>query len=75
MAATRDLDPFEKFHTYWRGYADGVVCQAKRERFTKHEREEFRALYEEGYTAGTQARCTKQTELCERFGYKPNPFR
>lgn len=71
----KDLTPYDRFHVYWRGYADGMVCQAKRKSHTEHEREEIRKLYAEGYDAGLKDRCKKQTELCERFGYTPDPFR
>lgn len=72
---SRDLTPFERFHSFMKGWRCGATSGFLDEAFTKHESAEIRALYDEGYKRGLADRGKISSELCERFDYKPNILR
>jgi hypothetical protein len=73
--AVSDLSPFEKVHTYMRGWYCGAGVKTIDERLAEHPRKEIRELWDEGYEAGLRARTTVAKRICRRFKYKPNPLR
>ena len=75
MAGERELSPYEKFHTYMRAWKCGVGALDVDERLATHPRQEFRALWRDGYDDGLNARVKAQTKACKRFKYEPNILR
>jgi hypothetical protein len=69
------LSPFEKVHTYMRGWYCGAGVKIIDERLANHPRQEFRELWQEGYDDGLKARTAVAARICRRFKYKPNILR
>lgn len=74
-ASVENLTPYEKFHTYKRGWLVGCGNGCADPLSTNHPDKRFRDLYNSGWGDGVKARIAADTVACKRFKYKPTILR
>lgn len=67
--------PAEEYQAYLRGFKDGTIMTAKRERHVNNDKAWIRVSYLQGYEDGKISRGKAMKKWCEKIGFHPQILR